>query len=60
MRDEDYKKALKKSGYNVKLQYKLTNQNTNNKLNCKRILFGLIYLLVKQYLQKLAITFLIF
>ena len=33
---EDYEKALKKSGYNVKLQYKPTNQNTNNKINRKR------------------------
>ena len=32
----DYEKALKNSGYNVKLQYKLTNQNINNKINCKR------------------------
>ena len=34
---EDYEKALKKLGYNVKLQYKLTNQNTNNKINSKKI-----------------------
>ena len=33
---EDYEKALKKSRYNVKLQYKLTNQNANNKANCER------------------------
>ena len=32
---EDYEKALKKLGYNVKLQYKLTNQNTN-KINSKK------------------------
>ena len=33
---EYYEKTRKKSGYNVKLQYKPTNQNTNNKINCKR------------------------
>ena len=33
---EDYEKALTKSGYDVKLQYKPTNQNTNNKINGKR------------------------
>ena len=39
---EDYEKAeykksgYKKSGYNVKLQYQATNQNTSNKINCKR------------------------
>ena len=33
---EDYEKALKKSGYNVKLQYKPTNQNPKNKINRKR------------------------
>ena len=33
---EDYEKALKNSGYNVKLQYKPTNQNSKNKTNCKR------------------------
>ena len=32
----DYENAFKISGYNVKLQYKLTNQNTNNKINCKK------------------------
>ena len=33
---EDYEKALKKLGYNVKLQYKPIIQNANNKINCKR------------------------
>ena len=33
---EDYEKALKKSGYNIKLQYKPTSQNTNSKINRKR------------------------
>ena len=33
---EDYGNALKRSGYNVKLQYTTTNQNTNNKINRKR------------------------
>ena len=33
---EDYEKALKKSGYNIKLQYKPTNQNPRNKIHCKR------------------------
>ena len=29
----DHKKALNKSGYNVKLQYKPANQNSKNKIN---------------------------
>ena len=33
---EDHEKALKKSGYKVKLQYQPTNQNTNSKINRKR------------------------
>ena len=33
---EDYEKAPKKSGYNVKLQHKPANQNSKNKINCKR------------------------
>ena len=33
---EDYEKALKKSGYNAKIQYKSTNQNTSSKINRKR------------------------
>ena len=33
---EDYEKALKKSGYSVKLRYKPPNQNTYNKIYLKR------------------------
>ena len=57
---EDYEKALKRSGCNVKLQYKPANHNTNDKTNRRKILFGSIQFLVKKYIQKLVITFLIF
>ena len=33
---QDYEKALEKLGFNVKLQYKPTNKNASNKINCKR------------------------
>ena len=47
---ENYEKALKKSGYNVKLQYKPIKQHKQNKSQ-KEILFGLVCHLLKQCLQ---------
>ena len=60
MQEKFMKRHSKKSSHNVKLQLKPTNQNTSNKINHKRNIKFFNPPLVKQYLQKLVITSLIF
>ena len=55
---EDYDKALEKSRCNVKLQDKPTNQNINNKINCKRNILPFNPRLIKTVSTKIGHYFL--
>ena len=57
---KDYEKVLKRSGHNVKLQYKPTNQNTNNKIDYKINIIWFNPPYSEIVLQKFVSTFLIF